>query len=88
MNETGGQLRAAIYLYLNERPKLTVGAIALIRIYLVQWIDSPVWDQNPDHTGETLVELDWLRRQAHSIATVGDIDRFLKQATAAGMDPL
>ncbi|MEI9971101.1 MAG: hypothetical protein WDO73_03055 [Ignavibacteriota bacterium] len=42
MYETSGVLRPAIEAYLHNRP-MTVGQIALMRVYLRQWIMSPVW---------------------------------------------
>ena len=46
MYEESGVLRPAVEAYLNGEP-LTAGQVKLMRLYLKQWIDSPVWDENP-----------------------------------------
>lgn len=86
--ETGGVLAAAIYLYLNEPENLTVGAIAWIRAYFIQWVDSPVWDQNPGHDDESRAELADIRASARNIQTANDIHVWLAEALNSGIDPL
>ena len=92
-NETGGALRVAVENYLNNR-RMTVRDVALMRAYLVQWMDSPVWEMNP-HLSEggpaalaALAALGALRLTARRILTVADIHRWIRDALAEGHDPL
>lgn len=89
MHETSQQLHAAVYLFVNEPDKLTVGAIALLRAYCLQWVESPVWDQNPSMDAAGRAELAALRVGArYTIHSASDLRRWLRDATAAGLDPL
>jgi hypothetical protein len=81
--ETGGELRPAVQAYLNG-DELTIRQCMLIRAYLRQWVNSPVWDRNP-HGCEAL---HGLREKAGSIASVADIDACIAMLVHAGMDPL
>jgi hypothetical protein len=45
--ETGGALGFAVMTYLNGK-HLDHFQIGLIRAYLSQWVQSPVWDMNPE----------------------------------------
>ena len=92
-HETGGALRIAVENYLNNRD-MTVRDVALMRAYLVQWIDSPVWEMNP-HLSEggpaalaALAALTALRLRARRIQTVQDIRLWISAALAEGHDPL
>lgn len=80
--EQGGKLRPAMQRYL-EGHLAQPGDTALIRAYLQQWIDSPVWD-NPD----TVAELAELRRDVRGIATRMHLDLWLEAAFNLGIDPL
>jgi hypothetical protein len=86
MNETSGQLRPSIERYLTGA-ELSWRDLALIRAYLWQWIDSPVWDQNPGGPGGG-DELKNLRASAARLTDRASIDRWLAVATDFGLDPL
>lgn len=83
-----GLLPAAVHLYLNERGKMTLGAIALIRAYFRQWIGSGVWDANPHADDESRRQVRRLREDVDRIVTVDGITRWLRDAEDAGVDPL
>jgi len=53
-HEVGGDLAMAVRHYLREPDALTLSEIALMRAYVVQWIDSPAWDCNPSATAESI----------------------------------
>jgi len=55
-HEPSGVLAPAIERYLNN-VLLTVRDVSLIRAYFEQWVNSPVWDQNPYYTRESIAEL-------------------------------
>jgi len=86
-HETGGLLRVAIENYLNGRT-MTVRDVALMRAYLCQWIDSPVWDLNPVLDARAIAALTGLRTSARAIRTVADIHRWIHYALNEGQDPL
>ena len=84
MNETSGVLRPAIEAYLArainpEAPAMTAAHIAIMRAYLKQWIDCPLW------LGPLI---DPLRTQVRDIANETDIARWLDRAMDANIDPL
>ena len=78
MNETSGQLRPVIGAYLSGAT-LDGQQIAVMRVYLRQWI-------NADHWRGSLVDV--LRTSVNEIATRADIARWLDRAADAGCDPL
>jgi hypothetical protein len=78
MAETSGKLRPAITAYLDGAA-LDAAQIATIRGYLRQWINAPVW-QGP--------EVAALRRRAPELDSRATIERWIADATDAGMDPL
>lgn len=80
-NEIGGKLVPAILRYLDGRPTQP-DDVMLIRAYLRQWIDSPVWD-----TGEP-DDLAKLRKDVRELRDRSDITAWLKQALEFGIDPL
>jgi hypothetical protein len=87
LHETDGKLASAIKRYLNGEG-LSVDDILLIRAYLRQWIDSPVWDQNPhmnDNGRRVLAEMRFLVKGLKNRA---DLDRWIGVAVDQGMDPL
>lgn len=87
-NEQGGLLGAAVDRLINQKP-LFPSDIVLIRVYLRQWIDSPVWDANPYYTDdEARAALAELRRTVRGIQTVQDIQAWLRAALREHMDPL
>jgi hypothetical protein len=87
MYETSGELRPAVERYLKQE-KLSAGDIDLLRVYLRQWIDSPVWDTNPHLNATGRKELMRLRELARVLTNVGAIEAWLSLAVDAGMDPL
>jgi hypothetical protein len=88
MYETGGLLASALERYLKHPSRLTVRDLGLIRAYVCQWIDSPVWNQNPHGGLRWLEELADLRRTAHAIASPRTLATWLAAAVSAGVDPL
>jgi hypothetical protein len=85
MHETGGQLGPAMERYLKGEPEKP-DDVNLIRAYLRQWIDSPVWSDGVD--GETRTELDELRTKAREIRSRLEIDMWLENASQLAIDPL
>jgi hypothetical protein len=83
-NETSGILAAAVENYLNNR-YVSPNDIRYLRAYCVQWVNSSAWDLNPSGTGKELREL---RESAAGIRSVQQLDKWLRAATDAGMDPL
>ena len=49
MHEISGVLAPAVKAYLTGGA-MTPGQIAAMRAYVRQWIDAPIWDQNPKAT--------------------------------------
>ena len=86
--ETGGDLRPAIERYLEHPRKVTVRDVVLIRAYIRQWIDSPVWDANPHATAESRRVLAALRIRATGISNLADISAWFAAAASNGLDPL
>lgn len=87
-HEVGGDLAMAVRHYLREPDALTLSEIALMRAYVVQWIDSPAWDCNPSATAESIAMLGGLRKLARRIVTAKDLRRWFKEALDEGIDPL
>lgn len=87
MDETGGKLRPAIARYLDGAD-LSADDIALIRAYLRQWIDSPVWDDNPHLVDSGRAELARLRELARVLTNRESIHAWLALAVDFGVDPL
>lgn len=85
--ETGGELRPAIERYLRGE-ELTVRDIYLLQAYLMQWVDSPAWDQNPAATEESRARLSLLRAKTHKARTLQQINDCLKMMDEDGLDPL
>lgn len=85
-HETSGVLRPAIGRLLDGA-ELAATDIVIIRAYFRQWVDSPVWDENP-HAGEDDRRLANLRKAARDIASRADIRQWLRDALAMGIDPL
>jgi len=87
MNEIDGRLAEAMKRYLRDEP-LSNYDVGLIRVYLVQWIESPVWDMNPNLDAAGRAELEQLRQAAHKITSRRGIDEWVEVATDWGMGPL
>ena len=62
--------------------------VAAIRAYFRQWIESPVWDENPLMTADGQAELDQLRLRSEGLKDRRSIERWVDDATEAGLDPL
>jgi hypothetical protein len=85
--ETSGVLRPAVEAYLSGLP-MSAPQIATMRAYCRQWINAPVWDDNP-HAGDAeRQQLAMLRRLAEVIASRETLSAWLAAASDAGMDPL
>lgn len=78
-NETSGVLRPVITAYLNGK-RLSAHDLRIMREYLLQWIDAPVWAVDED--------IQELRRSVRQIHNQKDIDDWLDAAISAGIDPL
>jgi len=87
MYEQGGELVPAVERYLRQE-ELSIRDIILIRAYLRQWVDSPVWDMNPTLTAEGKTALNNLRGKVLASRTKHQIDECIWMATRMGMDPL
>ncbi len=85
MHEVGGNLVPAMKRYL-EGTRAFPDDVNLIRAYLRQWIDSPVWVGGVE--SETRNALDELRRKARELRTISDITTWIEQALDLGIDPL
>lgn len=78
MFETTGVLRPAVEAYLSGRA-MSDEQIAAMRAYLRQWIEAPCWH------GQTVVIL---RSLVDRLTTREAIERWLRLAERAGIDPL
>ncbi len=85
MYETGGKLVPAIQRYLQDEDAEPDDVI-LIRAYLRQWIDAPVWEDG--NNPEMRAELDGLRKTARELHNRNDIASWIERALELGIDPL
>ena len=85
--EQGDALRPAM-LKLIDGKTLTEGDVAVIRDYFVQWVCSPVWDDNPHMNAAGRQQLQMLREEARQILTGTDIRRWLIKSAQQGVDPV
>jgi hypothetical protein len=85
MYETGGKLVPAMERYLKDEPA-EPDDVNLIRAYLRQWIDSPVWAAGIE--SETRDRLSELRRNVREIRNRHDINIWLEFAANLAIDPL
>jgi len=67
---------------------MTQSDIALMRAYLRQWIDSPVWDMNSSMDTDAKLRLTALRAKAERIRTPKDVHDWIFEALGEGIDPL
>lgn len=86
IHETGGKLAPAVERYLRSET-MTAEDCRLVVLYFQQWVNSPVWDANPDITPDGKKELARLRQCVASARTRGDIDACTNLAVDMGMDP-
>jgi hypothetical protein len=80
-------LSVVVQAYRAEKD-LTVRDVALMREYLRQWVDSPVWEMKPHETDAGRHWLAELRERVRVIASRDDIEQALSIMTARRMDPL
>jgi hypothetical protein len=78
MNESTGILAPVVEAYLVG-DALTAEQVHLMRVYLRQWIDSPVWK------GDAIEKL---RATVEHISNKTDITNWLDAAMDEGIDPL
>lgn len=83
MHETSGVLIATVKRYLEGRI-LEPSEVRWMRLYCKQWIESPVWQENPYGTEQ----LKQLRESVDSITDNATLSAWLQKAEGAGMDPL
>ena len=86
MNETSGVLEPAVQAYLKGWP-LSVLQIGVLRAYLRQWIQSPVWDMNPHITEESRTQLAQLRSSVEMIRTRQDVETWTALSQEMCIDP-
>jgi hypothetical protein len=79
MYETSGVLKPAVEAYLNAK-RLSGREVALLKLYLWQWVNSPVWAPSG--------ALEALRLRVAAIANGDDVDLAVAAAEELGMDPL
>ena len=82
-----GRLPGAMTRYLRHEPLLE-GDVDLIRAYLRQWVESPVWEHNPWMNTEGAIALATLRATVLGASTKVHIDRCVLMTLEMGMDPL
>jgi hypothetical protein len=85
--EVTGRLEGPIMRYLQSEP-VSLDDIRLIRLYLQQWIDSPVWEMGPEMDAAAKEKLAYLRQGARLIKNRPDIDAWIEAALDIGIDPL
>lgn len=79
MHEQSGVLTPVVLAYLHGE-ELSAGDVYVMRMYLRQWILSPVW-----RGGE---ELRALRESVETIQSREDLSKWLRAAVREGHDPL
>jgi hypothetical protein len=79
MNEQSGFLAPVVEAYIQGEP-MTLRDIGIMRAYLRQWIQAPVWNG-----GEAIEEL---RRGIDEIISRAGIESWLERALDVGIDPL
>ena len=79
MYETTGVLAPVVQAYLNG-DAMTPPQISTMRAYLRQWIQSPVWGDDP--------AVEKLRSELYTLLTSRDLKLWLKAAWVLGIDPL
>lgn len=86
-SETSGVLAPVVMRYLTGE-SLNADQLRIMKSYLAQWVESPVWDKNPHHREESRKNLADLRTCVHDIKTLPDLEAAINAATELGMDPL
>lgn len=88
--EPTGKLPEAVKAYYNERTgagTITEEQLRLMALYLVYFINAPVWEANLTATGDMLQELYALRERAEWLASAESISRWISEAMDLGLDP-
>jgi len=85
--EVSGKLAEAMMRFIQGEP-LTLINLAVIHVYLKQWVDAPAWDQNPFLNENGRADLWALRRQANEARTEPAMRRLIERLVELGMDPL
>lgn len=78
MEETTGALAAAVEVYMRAEP-LDAGQVALIKLYLRQYVERAVIDQDADRRR--------LLERVERLRTVGDVTRLAESLSEAGVEP-
>jgi hypothetical protein len=86
MYESSGVLGPVVRAYLLG-DELDAVQMKLMKAYLSQWVNSPVWDQNP-HPDTGLEELRSLRVRVAAINNEAELNQAIQVMTDMGMDPL
>jgi hypothetical protein len=79
MAETSGVLRPVVAAYLKDEP-LSVYQIAVMREYLDQWINDPIWQPTSN--------LRLLRDTVRNLSTRQQLDCWIDTALEDGIEPL
>jgi len=82
-----GVLPAVMTRYLRGEA-LSLHDLAILNLYLRQWIESPAWDSNPHLNEQGRNDLAALRDQTRRARCEPDIRRVVKRMVDLGMDPL
>lgn len=78
-NETTGVLRPAVEAYLLTEAELSRDQLGALRAYFRQWLASPLWRGR---------EVEALRAGIDGIRDRPTVSAWLREAEAAGIDPL
>lgn len=87
MHESSGALKGPVTRLINNAG-LSADDILVIRAYLRQWIDSPVWDESPGSNYDSRRALADMRSRVRRITSRREIDEWIALAVDQGMDPL
>jgi len=79
MYETSGVLKPAVQAYVKGK-RLSAHEISLLKAYLWQWVQSPVWAPSGS--------LEGLRLRVAAITNQEDVHASIAVAVKLGMDPL
>lgn len=87
MYEQSGILAPVIGAYLTGK-EMNAEQFGIMRAYLKQWIDSPVWDENPHAGAAGRSQISGLRDGIASLTNRAQIESWLARAVSCGIDPL
>lgn len=87
-DETSGELVAAVLAYFEKKP-LTERQFALVRAYVIHYINAPCWaEQGCQGDPECLEELAGLREGANKLQKQDEILPWIYECLDVGIDPL